>query len=135
MLKLSSPSIIKPLLIIFWNCFGNDWRKSNLVPVYQKDNKENVNNYRPVTLLPLYKVFEKLVFVATFESMVEKSLLSSSQSGFKPKDSCINQPISITHSIFSAFYASPLLEIFGVLLGLSQVICATQLARGVFLKK
>ena len=73
-------------------------------------------------MLPLCsKAFAKLVFVATFEYMVEKNILSRTQSGFKPNDSCINQLISITHSIFSAFYASPLLEVFLAFLGLSQV--------------
>ena len=127
MLKISSPSIIKPLLIIFCNClkfgtFANDWRKSNLVPVYQKDNEQNVNNYGHAFLLPLCsKAFAKLVFVATFEYMVEKNILSRTRSGLEPNDSCINQLISITHSIFSAFYASPLLEVLFVFLGLSQV--------------
>ena len=45
MLKLSSPSIIKPLSIIFQNClessiFPDDWKKGNIVPVHKK----TVNN-------------------------------------------------------------------------------------------
>ena len=34
---------------------------------------------------------------------IENKLISSSQSGFKPGDSCINQLLSITHEIYSAF--------------------------------
>ena len=33
----------------------------------------------------------------------ENKLTSSSQSGFKPGDSCINQLLSITHEIYSYF--------------------------------
>ena len=45
MLKLSSPSIIKPLSIIFQNClkssvFPHDWKKENIVLVHKK----TVNN-------------------------------------------------------------------------------------------
>ena len=63
----------------------------------------------------------KSIFDANFEYMVENSLLSSTQSGFKPNESCNNQLISITHNIFSAFYAKSLLEVFGVFLHLSKV--------------
>ena len=35
--------------------------------------------------------------------MWENKLISSSQSGFKPGDSCINQLLSITHEIYSSF--------------------------------
>ena len=58
---------------------------------YIKDNKQIVNNYRPVSLLPICsKIFEELVFYAIFEFMIENNLLSSTQSGFKPNDSCVN---------------------------------------------
>ena len=46
--------------------------------------------------------------------------LSSTQSGLKPNNSCVNQLILITRSIFSAFDATPSLEIRGVFLGLSK---------------
>ena len=48
--------------------------------------------------------------------MIENNLLSSTQSGFKPNDSCVHQLISITHSIFS----NPSLEVRGVFLNLSK---------------
>ena len=38
-----------------------------------------------------------------FEFFIENKLISSSQSGFKPGDSCINQLLSITHEIYSSF--------------------------------
>ena len=47
-LKLSFPTVTKPLLIIFCNylnfeAFPDDWKKGNIVPVHKKDNKEIVN--------------------------------------------------------------------------------------------
>ena len=126
MLKLSCSSIIKPLLIIFRYClkfgtFPDDWKKDSIVPVHKKDDKQIVDNYRPVSLLPIgFKIFEKLDFDAIFECMIEKNLLSSTQSGFKPNDSCVNQLIAITHSIFSAFDANPSLKVRGVFLDLSK---------------
>ena len=38
-----------------------------------------------------------------FRFLIESKPISSSQSGFKPGDSCINQLLSITHEIYSAF--------------------------------
>ena len=47
---------------------------------------------------------------------------SSTHSGFKPNDSCVNQLISITHTIFSAFVTYPSLEIHDVFLELSKTL-------------
>ena len=47
---------------------------------------------------------------------------SSTHSGFKPNDSCVNQLISITHTIFSAFITYPSLKIHDVFLELSKTL-------------
>ena len=42
--------------------FPSEWKMANVVPVYKTDDKENVKNYRPVSLLPIFgKVFERLI--------------------------------------------------------------------------
>ena len=126
MLKLGSPSIIKPLSIIFQNClksstFADDWKKGNIVPVHKKNSIQLVNNYRPVSLLPIYsEIFEKIILDSIFNFMIQNNLLNSCQSGFRPNDSCINQLISITHNIYRAFDANPSLEVRGVFLDLSK---------------
>ena len=38
-----------------------------------------------------------------FKFLIEKDLISPNQSGFKPGDSCLNQPLSITHDIYKSF--------------------------------
>ena len=125
MLKLSSPSIIKPLCIMFQNClksgiFPDDRKKGNIVLVHKKNSKQLVKNDRPVSLLPkCSKIFEKLIFDSIFIFMTHKPL-NSCQSGFMPNDSCINQLISIIHNIYRAFDANPSLEVLGVFLDLSK---------------
>ena len=52
-LKLSDKSITKPLSIIFKNCkrkstFPNFWKKTNVVPIRKKREKDYIKNYRPV---------------------------------------------------------------------------------------
>ena len=100
--------------------FPDHWKKGN-VPVHTKDNEKLVNNYRLLSLLPiLSKDFEELVFDAIFEFVIENNLLRSTQKRFKPNDFCVNQLISITHNVYSAFDANPSLEVCGVILGISR---------------
>ena len=77
-----------------------------------KNRKQLVNDYRPVSLLLISsKIFEKTIFDNIFHFMIQKNLLNSFQSDFRPNDSCVNQLISITHSIYRAFDANPSLEV------------------------
>ena len=65
MLKLCDKSIITHLFILFQNCtdtrtFSDTWKKSNIVPVHKKGDKQIVCNYRLVyLLLILGKIFER----------------------------------------------------------------------------
>ena len=58
------------------------------------------------------------MFNETFEFFIENKLISSSQSGFKQGDSCINQLLSITHEIYSSFDEG--LEVRSVFLDISK---------------
>ena len=66
MLKICGSPIYKPLPLIFRCCiengkFPSEWKKANVVPVHKKDNKQTLENYRPVSLLPICgKIFERL---------------------------------------------------------------------------
>ena len=84
--------IVKPLSIIFKNCIDNGifpdiWKKSNIIPIHKKGDKQITDNYRPVSLLPICgKIFEKLLFNSTFKFLDDNNL-SSNQSGVRPLDS------------------------------------------------
>ena len=67
MLKICDESICKPLRIIFWACLENEkfplkCKKSNVVPVFKKTNKQELKSYRPISLLPVSgKIFKRLL--------------------------------------------------------------------------
>ena len=124
MLKVCGPSICKTLEIIFSQCletgvFPSEWKKGNIVSVHKKGDKQILKNYRPVPLLPICgKILERLMSNKIFEFFMENKLISSSQSGFKPGDSCINLLLSITHEICSSFDEG--LEVRSVFLDISK---------------
>ena len=103
-------------MVRIWD-FSERLEKYNLASIHKEDNKQLVNNYRSVSLLcACFKVFEKLIFDTIFEIMIGINLLSTTQSGLKPSNSCVTQLILITHSIF----VNPSVEVWGVLLVISK---------------
>ena len=68
MIKISDESLLKPLFILFKNSlklsyYPDIWKKSNIIPAHKKNDKQLVNNYRPISLLPGFgKIFEKIIF-------------------------------------------------------------------------
>ena len=110
MLKICGDSLCRPLELIFNDSvtngvFPSDWKKGNILPVHKKNDKQHINNYRPISLLPLCsKVYERLILNEMLLGFfIENDLISQHQSGFKPGDSCINQLLSITHEIYQSF--------------------------------
>ena len=117
MLKLCDKSIITPLSIFLQNCI--DTKKSNIVPVRKKGDKQIVDNYRPVSLLPILgKIFERIIFNSIFEYLEENNLLCPNQSGFRPSDSCEYQLLSILHEIYKSFDCNPPKDVRGIFLDL-----------------
>ena len=126
MLKICDSAIVKPLTILFKNCisegiFPDNWKKSNICPIHKKGDKQIVDNYRPVSLLPVCeKIFERLIFSSLYQFLEEHNLLSIHQSGFGSNDSCINQLLFIFHALYKAFDAYPTLDTRGVFLDMSK---------------
>ena len=126
MIKLCGDSIIPPLKLIFETAvrtrkFPDSWKQGNVIPVHKKNEKYHVNNYRPISLLPIFgKVFEKVIYNNLYKYFHENKLLTSKQSGFRSGDSCVSQLIAITHDIFQSFDCNPSLETRGVFLDISK---------------
>ena len=64
------------------------------------------------------EIFEKLIINEMFNFFIENDLISPNQSGFKPRDSCINQLLSINHDIYKSFDCG--YEVRGVFLDISK---------------
>ena len=97
---------------------------SYIIPVHKKNDKCSLDNYHPVSLLPICgKMFEKTIFNDVFYSLNNNNLLTPNQSDFKPNESCVNQLLSILSlvlSIYSDFGHNPSLEVGGIFLDISK---------------
>ena len=126
MIKMCDESLLRPLSIIFCNSlksstYPTTWKKANIIPVHKKDDKQCVNNCRPVSLLLVFgKIFEKITFNEIYSFLDREKLLNTNQSGFRPFDSCINQLLTLTHEIFSAFDCNPSQEVRSIFLDISR---------------
>ncbi len=77
--------LLKPLINtsldegIFPNCL----KKAKIVPVYKKGDTSDLNNYRPIALLPVIsKVFEKVINMQ-LERVVDNTFIDDNQFGFR----------------------------------------------------
>ena len=126
MIKICDDALLLPLSIIFESCmsqgvFPEVWKQANVVPIHKKNSKNLKQNYRPISLLPIFgKILEKLIFDSLYQHLNMNSLLNPNQSGFRPGDSTVNQLLSIVHSIFTAFDCNPTLDVRSVYLDISK---------------
>ena len=109
---------------MFKNClkcgiFPDDWKKGNIAPIFKKGDKQNIESYPPVSLLPICsKIFERIIYDNMLKYFLDNNLITPKQSGFRPGDLCINQLLSITHDIFTSFDNG--LEVRGLFLDISK---------------
>ena len=88
MIKTCNESLLKPLLILFKNSlkfsyYPDIWKKSNIIPAHKKNDKQLFNNYRPISLLPIFgKIFEKIIFNRIYYFLLIEELLNPNQCGF-----------------------------------------------------
>ena len=126
MLKMCSDPLVAPIKIIFLNIlktgiFPSQWKKANVTPVHKKEDKQLVENYRPISLLPiLSKIFERIVFKNLYNHLISNDLISKNQSGFRPGDSCTNQLLFLINEIHKAFDDKDCLEVRSVYLDMSK---------------
>ena len=109
------------------SCYPDIWKRSNIIPAHKNNDKQLVNNYLPISLLPICdKNVGKIIFSKIFNFSLEEGLLNPNQSGFRLGDSCINQLLAITHKMFEAFDSNPSLEVRSVFLDISKAFDKVQ---------
>ena len=79
-------SLLEPLMLIFndslsSNVFPNIWKQSLITPVFKNGNKQNISNYRPISIICTFlKLFESIFYTKLYENI--KDHISQYQHGF-----------------------------------------------------
>jgi hypothetical protein len=84
--------------------FPSEWKSAVVVPIYKnKGSKTDVNSYRGISvLLPVAKLFEKILAEQIVSYLNEHNILATGQHGFRPGHSCetaLHQLISDLNTI------------------------------------
>ncbi|VDI05871.1 Hypothetical predicted protein [Mytilus galloprovincialis] len=97
-LKAIFPSLVTPLTFIFNKSLQSgtvpsDWKLANVSAIYKgKGDQDNVSNYRPISVTNCFsKILEKIIFKYLHNYIHDHAILTDQQSGFRNKDSTINQ--------------------------------------------
>ena len=97
--------IIALYLTYIYNCsistaiFPDDWKMARVSPIFKAGSKEDFDNYRPVSILPIVaKIFEKLIYGQLNKHLVNQNVLTKYQSGFREGHSTSSSLLSTTNS-------------------------------------
>ena len=78
----------------------NEWKIAQVLPLHKGGNKDDFNNYRPISILPvLSKILEKAVHQQLMEYLETNNLLSDLQFGYRRKRSTYLATVLLTDSI------------------------------------
>ena len=63
-----------------------EWRTGDIVPIYKKGDKEDVKNYRGITLMDTgYKIYAEIIIRRMETQIEEEGMLEETQQGFRKK--------------------------------------------------
>ena len=96
-------NIISPILTWHLNYlmnigkFPDELKLGKITPIFKKDNEELLENYRPVSTLPIFgKIFEKVIYSRLYSFFSSQGILYDRQFGFRKYHSTNH---ALNHSI------------------------------------
>ena len=103
MLKNTCKTIAIPLCKLFnkslqSRTYPRIWKSATVMPIFNKGDKSEVSNYRPISLISCVgKTFERVVFKHVHNYLLPNSLIYKYQSGFLPGHSTVHHLIELVH--------------------------------------
>ena len=83
--------------------FPSCWKYGNVTPIYKKDDKSALSNYRPITLFSsLGKAMERCAQKYLYNYIIGNTILTPFQSGFVRCNSTTNQLLHTYHTFCNA---------------------------------
>ena len=80
----------------------NDWKKAKITPIPKDGGLSNVNNYRPIAILPVTsKILEHLIHTQTKKYVDNNNFLDVNQGGFRKNNSTTAATASVLDGIYT----------------------------------
>ena len=109
LIKTIRDLIISPLtklvnLCIKASVFPDCLKVAFAIPIHKKGNANDPNNYRPISILPVFsKILEKLLYIQLGNFFENNQLFADSQFGFRKVRSTTDAALSLTNTILQCF--------------------------------
>ena len=84
--------------------FPDNLRIAKVSPIFKSGAKDNVSNYRPISILPVFsKVLERIMYNRVYNNLDSKGLLYEKRLGFQRNNSTEHAILQLTQDITSSF--------------------------------
>lgn len=89
LLKCAADIIAEPMTIIFNKSLNSseipiEFNTAKIIPIHKGNSKDNLNNYRPISVLPIpSKILERAVYNQFYKYLDDHFIISNCQSGFR----------------------------------------------------
>ena len=136
-LKKTSHLIAGPISKLYNECmklgtFPSPFKIGKVTPIYKKGNRECIENYRPVSILPIFgKIFEKIIYNRLYTFLTSNGVLHDEQFGFRKGHSTTHALHRSVHNISKSL--SNNMHVLGIFIDLSKAF--DTLDHGILLKK
>ena len=100
--------ILSPILAHLINnslskgCFPNSLKRARVVPLHKGGDRDDINNYRPISILPLFsKIFERIMYNQLYNFLEKYEILNPDQFGFRKNRSTIEAVLNQLEYIYT----------------------------------
>ena len=109
LLKDLKNSLVQPLTIVFnqsisEGIFPSIMKTEMVTPLYKSSSRDLNTNYRPISLLmTISKILEKLLYIHTYNFLIQTNQIYQSQYGFRKKHSCEHAIQELVGTVLKGF--------------------------------